>query len=231
MTVGLLAAMIVSSIFTVQAFLEVFNFAGINPVFSAIGSVSGFLMIDVILFFLTHFLIDLVYKPAALHDSLNPKLVIYTAFAIGIFTFIVSVASNLYFMFIGFGVMERGSDSMKAVGLIVGILLGTAPPIQSVAVGTIIAMMPLQIIAERRSWETSRQRAWSSYRTKHKLDKPLSERLERLSTEHTHIHSYSLNEQHYQNHSTPVHSVNGMNERLNGSASGYSKKHERTTHD
>jgi hypothetical protein len=181
MSVGLFSAMIVSSIFTVQAFLQVFELAGISFLFSAIGSVAGFLMVDVILFFLTHFVIDLAYKSTALAGNMNPSIVLWIAIGIAAFTFCVSIASNLYFMFIGFGVMERGSDTMRHIGLIVGILLGSAPPIQSIAVGTIIAMMPLQLIVERQAWELSRQRAWFSFRRKHNLDLSIESRLERLS--------------------------------------------------
>jgi hypothetical protein len=181
LNIGLFSAMIVSSIFTVQAFLEVFNLAGINPVLSLVGSITGFLMIDVILFFLTHFVISLAYKSTALSGNLNPRIVLYTAIAIAAFTFVVSIASNLYFMFIGFGVMARGSAAIKNVGLIVGLLLGTAPPIQSIAIGTIVAMMPLQLIVERKDWELSRQRAWFSFRRKHGLDLAIESRLERLS--------------------------------------------------
>ena len=182
MNVGLFAAMIVSGIFTIQAFLQVFKFAGISNGFDWVGAVSGFVMIDVILFFLTNFVVNLAYRGKALAGEMEATIILKISGGIAAFIFFVSLSSNLYFMMMGFDVLQSDSSGLRFLGLIVGVMLGSAPPIQSVAIGTIVAMIPMQSLIERKSWEDSRQRAWFQFRRKHKLDLSIEDRLERLAT-------------------------------------------------
>lgn len=170
MLVGLIASLTLSGLMTIPAFMRVLDAAGTWQPISFAGGLAGFISVDLVMFFSTYYLVNTYYKPKALEGNVDMSQLM-KAFSIAAgFGFLVSAGSNIYFVMIGYNVIDINSNVGLIASFMVGLLLALAPPIQASATGSIMALLPLTTLMEREAYERSRNAAWHRYKSKRGLN-------------------------------------------------------------
>ena len=164
MSIGLVASLMLSGQLTIPAFMRVLSSAGNPYILSLAGGIAGFVSVDLVMFFSTYYLIDSYYRPKALNGEVNMQSLTHAFAVSGVFGFVVSVGSNIYFVLSAFELIQLDTAQGTAASLVIGLLLAFAPPIQATALGSILALLPLTKLIETQAYERSRDAAWRRYK-------------------------------------------------------------------
>lgn len=179
---GLFASLTLSALLTIPSFMRIFEATGINIGLQTIGGISGFVSIDFFLFVSTFYVISTRYQLANKHDVMATTIaqVQKIMFFSSLFAFVVSVLSNLYFVVIGYEIVEYGSIEFITVSRIVGIFLAIAPAVQSVTTASVFALLPLTKDVSLAQWRNEREVYWKKIRKTHYGYQDLTDAIERL---------------------------------------------------
>jgi hypothetical protein len=193
---GLGGALILSGLFTIPAFMIVLSVTGMQMGFQVVGGVAGFIAIDVFLVIAAGAVIRMDWKFNTQKEKTFSNISKVRAIMNGaaIFGFVVSVSSNLYFVIIGYEVIAQESLVFKGVSLAVGLLLAFSPAVQSVATGSLFALMPLTDEIAGIEWRNEREAYWKRVRKQHYGYQDLSDAIERLSAETDFMNVHEIHE-------------------------------------
>jgi hypothetical protein len=192
MVASAIGAFIVGGLQTIPSFYIVLITADLHWTIASIGGVSGFFAIDVGMFAASYYLIQTRWRTRGQNDNSFDEIVKLIRSA-QIFGFIVSVATNFYFVFFAYRVNEYIEGSETSVTLFVAVLIALAPAIQGWAIGSVIAALPItkqieSLRVERRNqelssdYEKARRNSWDKQKKKYGVV-DMSERIERLQDE------------------------------------------------
>ncbi len=195
MLVGLFGAMSVGALQTIPAFYIVLIEANFYWPIAAFGGFCGFLAIDLTMFSTAHFLIQTQWRLRSDDANRTNSIENNIKIALG-FGFIVSVASNFYFVFFAYDVNTYLTNAETPVTLTIAVLIALAPAIQSLSIGAVIAALPitqeienLQIEKRNREIEAAYLKAmrssWDRRKTKYGVQ-DINERIARLQDESVH---------------------------------------------
>lgn len=149
--IGLVAALVLSGLLTIPAFQKVLAAANMSVDVQTVGGVAGFLAIDFVMFVASYYVISTQWRLRANSEEAFERFGDITklmTWAAG-FAFLVSVTSNVYFVFIGYEVVTLDTLPGRVFSFVVALLLALAPPVQSVATGSILALFR----QSRRCWQ------------------------------------------------------------------------------
>ncbi len=142
MLLGLFGAMVVGALQTIPAFYVVLIEAKFFWMIAAFGGICGFLAIDLTMFSTSNFLIKLIWRLRTKEN--NQFNLIENSIKIAlVFGFVVSVASNFYFVFFAYDINIYLTNLEMPMTVTIGILIALAPAIQSLAIGAVIAAIPI----------------------------------------------------------------------------------------
>lgn len=179
MFLGLVASLTLSGLMTIPAFMTALDAAGVWKPLSFTGGVAGFIAVDLVMFFSTYYLVNTYYKPKALSGKVDVSELMKSFGVSAVFGFIVSAGSNIYFVMIGYNVIQVDTQIGLIASFLVGILLAFAPPIQASATGSILALLPLTTLMEREAYERSKNASWHRYKSKRGLSLNIEQLTER----------------------------------------------------
>ena len=192
MIISAIGAFVVGGLQTIPSFYIVLITAKLHWAIASIGGVSGFLAIDVGMFATSYYIIQTRWRTRGQDENSFGSIVklIRTA---QVFGFVVSVATNFYFVFFAYQVNEYIQGSETPVTLFVAILIALAPAIQGWAIGSVIAALPITkeieaLRVERRNrelsndYEKAMRSSWDRQKSKYGVV-DMSERIERLQDE------------------------------------------------
>lgn len=190
MLAGLVGALIVSGLQTVPAFYVVMVEAGLPIGIAGIGGVSAFVAVDLVMFSAAHYLVQTRWRLRTKTNEENFRDIERFIQIAQWFGFAVSIGSNFYFVFFAYHVNNYISGMDTGITLAVAILIALAPAIQGLAIGSVIAALPItqeieEIRINRRNRElmadynNSMRSSWNSRKSRYGV-KDMSERIERL---------------------------------------------------
>lgn len=185
--IGLGASLTLSALLTIPAFMRVLGVTGMSSWLQVIGGSAGFLAVDFFLFVGTFYLISSRWQLSNKNDLTQQTVTQVQQIMLfaSVFGFVVSIASNLYFVFVGYEIVTIGGDGYIILSRVVGVLLALAPAVQSVTTGSVFALMPLTREVAMTSWRNEREEYWKQVRKRHYGYQDLSDAVERLSTPET----------------------------------------------
>lgn len=190
--ISAIGAFIVGGLQTIPSFYIVLITANLHWTIASIGGFAGFVAIDVGMFATSYYIIQTEWRTRGQDDNSFDDIVKLIRLA-QVFGFIVSVATNFYFVFFAYHVNDYIVGSETSVTLFVAVLMALAPAIQGLAIGSVIAALPItkeieSLRVERRNHELSNtyektmRSSWDRQKAKYGVV-DMSKRIERLQDE------------------------------------------------
>lgn len=190
MLLGLVGALIVSGLQTIPAFYIVMEQAGLPIPLAIMGGISAFVAVDLVMFSASHYLVQTQWRLRSKTNEENFNRIERFIQVAQWFGFAVSIGSNFYFVFFAYHVNNYIAGIDTGITLTVAVLIALAPAIQGLAIGSVIAALPItdeieSIRINRRnrelmqSYNKAMRSSWDSRKRKYGV-KDMSERIERL---------------------------------------------------
>jgi len=168
MVVSLIASLLLSSMTTIPAIQFAFRaqwaMGTLHDVISLLAGFLGWILIDVLVFVATYWIVSAHYTSKTQIDNLDLSEIMKAMGMIAIFGGITSILTNILIIYDGYGVIDKSTGVGWVISLLVATFLSLAPFITQTAAGAVLALLPLTYAIEIDEYESKKDRAWAIYK-------------------------------------------------------------------